>query len=158
MVFENCLASGNEIGHRKLKGKRAFALVHSTTADSLKYRNCAPIRKRNGVEIPSSQEGPLTRISEFYEMENIYQLIDAETIGRSAFVVVNHSGVVRDENGDFIKDLMPGNSKHIIYLQPMSTWHKYFLDYESKDLQDQAVNRRSKNSIEDTDEVYAYEG
>lgn len=146
-----------EKAHKKLKGKNAYALIHSTTAESFNYRKCAPIRKKSGVEVPSTEEGPLTRISEFYDMEDFYQLIDIETIDSSAFVIVNKSGVVLDDNDNVITDLIPGNAKHIIYLQPMSTWHKYFLDYESKDLIELA-KEKVNDSITENDERYPYEG
>ena len=144
--------------HNKVTAKNTLVLVHSATRDGRKGRRAAPIKvKRTGAEIRSSFQGPVTRISTFYTMEDSYQLVDVDNIQDCAFVVVDSSGIVEDNEGNHITDYLPGNAKEIIYVEPMYKWTKYFLDHDSHELIDEGKKRRDETISED-DERFPYEG
>ena len=137
----------NNEAHERLSYSKGV-MLHSISANSTaKQRQPAKSTPMNRRDLRS---GPVTRICEFSEMENEYQIVDIQSITSPTFVI-------KDKVQEGTKIFTPGNATHVYTIFPRSEWSKYFIDYESESAKEEAATRRN-NEIDEDDETYPFEG
>ena len=98
-----------------------------------------------------SHGATINRLCSFWIMEDMYQLIDIESIeGPAAVYVDSNKHEVNNKN-------YPGMSCTIYSIDIQSKWHLRFLDYDSEELKLEASCKRDDN-FEEEDIRFPYEG
>lgn len=143
----------NAIEYDKLNMDYA-AIIHSANGVGSFQRDPAYTIFNDAYDRPRNSHGPITKISSFFEMENMFQMIDVESISKSAFVIVDQGGMIPQFED---QPLLPGNSKRIILIEPMDSWHLKFLNYDSIELLELGETNCDER-IPIDDDRYMFEG
>ena len=125
------------------------ALVHSVSyqKDPCFWRDAL----KKSIAVGHQQNNVIkNRLFKFCRMEDSYQIIDTDSIHCTSFVIPYE---YRSNEEVYLE----GCASSVIVGSPMSSWHKFFIDYYDTNIKKTAKMREDKD-INKLDERYPFEG